>query len=155
MKPASLAQGTEIEVRDLFYATPARLKFLKADRTETAEAADVVRRLALAHPATGFTFVTEERRMIDAPAGETREARVARIMGSEFRENAVAFLGERENVSVQGFAGLPTYSRAQGNMQFAFVNGRPVRDKLIAGRHSWRLRGFDVARPLPGPRACF
>ena len=133
LKPASLAQGTEIEVRDLFYATPARLKFLKADRTETAEAADVVRRLALAHPATGFTFVTEERRMIDAPANETREARVARIMGSEFRENAVSFSGERENVTVQGFAGLPTYSRAQGNMQFAFVNGRPVRDKLIAG----------------------
>ncbi|MBL8904667.1 MAG: DNA mismatch repair endonuclease MutL, partial [Rhizobiales bacterium] len=133
LKPASLAQGTEIEVRDLFYATPARLKFLKADRTETAEAADVVRRLALAHPATGFTFVTEERRMIDAPANETREARVARIMGSEFRENAVAFMGERESVAAQGFAGLPTYSRAQGNMQFAFVNGRPVRDKLIAG----------------------
>ena len=133
LKPASLAQGTEIEVRDLFYATPARLKFLKPDRTETAEAADVVRRLALAHSATGFTFVTEERRMIDAPANETREARVARIMGSEFRENAVAFAGERENVFVQGFAGLPTYSRAQGNMQFAFVNGRPVRDKLIAG----------------------
>lgn len=133
VKPASLAQGTEIEVRDLFYATPARLKFLKTDRTETAEAADVVRRLALAHPATGFTFVTEERRMIDAPANETREARVARIMGTEFRENAVAFIGERENIVVQGFAGLPTYSRAQGNMQFAFVNGRPVRDKLIAG----------------------
>ena len=133
LKPASLAQGTEIEVRDLFYATPARLKFLKTDRTETAEAADVVRRLALAHAATGFTFVTEERRMIDAPANETREARVARIMGSEFKENAVAFAGERENVAVQGFAGLPTYSRAQGNMQFAFVNGRPVRDKLIAG----------------------
>ena len=133
LKPASLAQGTEIEVRDLFYATPARLKFLKTDRTETAEAADVVRRLALAHPSTGFTFVTEERRMIDAPSNETREARVARIMGSEFRENAVAFAGERENVSVQGFAGLPTFSRAQGNMQFAFVNGRPVRDKLIAG----------------------
>jgi DNA mismatch repair protein MutL len=133
VKPASLAQGTEIEVRDLFYATPARLKFLKTDRTETAEAADVVRRLAMAHPTTGFTFVTEERRMLDAPANETRDARVARIMGSEFRENAVAFLGERENIIVQGFAGLPTYSRAQGNMQFAFVNDRPVRDKLIAG----------------------
>ena len=133
LKPTSLAQGTEIEVRDLFYATPARLKFLKMDRTETAEAADVVRRLALAHPATGFTFVTEERRMIDAPSNETREARVARILGSEFKENAIAFLGERDGVLVEGFAGLPTYSRAQGNMQFAFVNGRPVRDKLIAG----------------------
>ena len=133
VKPAALALGTEIEVRDLFYATPARLKFLKTDRTETAEAADVVRRLALAHPATGFSFVTEERRMIDAPPNELGEARVARIMGSEFKENAVAFAGERENVTVQGFAGLPTYTRAQGNMQFAFVNGRPVRDKLIAG----------------------
>ena len=133
LKPAALAMGTEIEVRDLFYATPARLKFLKADRTETAEAADIVRRLALAHPATGFSFVTEERRMIDAPAGETREARVSRIMGAEFRANAVTFLGERDGVGVEGFAGLPTYSRAQGNMQFAFVNGRPVRDKLITG----------------------
>ncbi|MGB8315299.1 MAG: DNA mismatch repair endonuclease MutL [Aestuariivirga sp.] len=133
LRPTSLAQGTEIEVRDLFYATPARLKFLKTDRTETAEAADVVRRLALAHPATGFTFVTEERRMIDSPANESREARVARIMGSEFKENAVAFSGERDGLKVAGFAGLPTYNRAQGNMQFAFVNGRPVRDKLIAG----------------------
>ena len=133
VKPAALALGTEIEVRDLFYATPARLKFLKTDRTETAEATDVVRRLALAHPATGFTFVTEERRMIDAPPNEPSEARVARIMGTGFKENAVVFAGERENVTVQGFAGLPTYSRAQGNMQFAFVNGRPVRDKLIAG----------------------
>lgn len=133
LKPAALAQGTEIVVSDLFYATPARLKFLKTDRSETAEAADVVRRLALSHPETGFTFVTEERRLIDAPPSETREARVTRIMGIEFRENAVAFSGERENVSVQGFAGLPTYSRAQGNLQFAFVNGRPLRDKLIAG----------------------
>ncbi len=133
LKPAALAQGTEIEVRDLFYATPARLKFLKTDRTETAEAADIVRRLALAHPATGFSFVTEERRLIDAPQGETSEARVNRIMGAEFNENAVPFLGEREGIRVEGFAGLPTNSRAQGNMQFAFVNGRPVRDKLIAG----------------------
>ncbi len=133
LKPAAVAQGTEIEVRDLFFATPARLKFLKTDRTETAEAADIVRRLALAHPAAGFSFVTEERRLIDAPAGETREARVNRIMGTEFCENAVAFSGEREGVRVEGFAGLPTYSRAQSNMQFAFVNARPVRDKLIAG----------------------
>jgi DNA mismatch repair protein MutL len=133
LRPAALALGTEIEVRDLFYATPARLKFLKTDRTETAEAADVVKRLALAHSAIGFSFVTEERRMIDAPAGETRAARVARVMGTDFMENAVAFSGERDGLQVEGYAGLPTYSRAQGNMQFAFVNGRPVRDKLITG----------------------
>ncbi len=133
LKPAALASGTEIEVRDLFYATPARLKFLKTDRTETAEAADVVKRLALAHNNTGFSFVTEERRIVDVVAGETRNARVARIMGAEFMENAVAFAGERDGLQVEGYAGLPTYSRAHGNMQFAFVNGRPVRDKLITG----------------------
>ena len=133
LKPAALAFGTEIEVRDLFYATPARLKFLKTDRTETAEAADVVRRLALAHPATGFSFATEERRMVDVAARESPQTRVARIMGAEFMENAVSFSGEREAVGVHGFAGLPTFSRAQGSMQFAFVNGRPVRDKLMAG----------------------
>jgi DNA mismatch repair protein MutL len=133
LRPAALARGTEVEVRDLFYATPARLKFLKAERTETAEAADVVRRLALAHPATGFSFVTEERRLIEAPAEETGPARVSRIMGAEFMANAVPFAGEREGIAVSGFAARPTYSRAQGNMQFAFVNGRPVRDKLITG----------------------
>jgi DNA mismatch repair protein MutL len=133
LKPAALAFGTEIEVRDLFYATPARLKFLKADHTETAEAADVVRRLALAHPATGFSFVTEERRTIDVGSGDTAENRAARILGREFMENAVAFSTEREGVRLEGFAALPTYSRAQGSMQFAFVNGRPVRDKLITG----------------------
>ena len=74
-------QGTEIDVKDLFFATPARLKFLKADRTETAEAAEVVRRMALAHPEIGFSFVTEERRLVDVPKGEAEEARIRRILG--------------------------------------------------------------------------
>ena len=87
--PARIAQGTEIEVRDLFYATPARLKFLKTDRSETAEAVDVVRRLALANPATGFSFASEERQWINAPSGETAKARVARIMGADFMANAL------------------------------------------------------------------
>jgi DNA mismatch repair protein MutL len=132
-RPAALSQGTEISVRDLFFATPARLKFLKADRTETAEAADVVRRMALANPGTGFSFVTEERRLVDAAKGETEEARIARITGCDFMENCVAFSHDREDVAVRGFAGLPTWSRTNGALQYAFVNGRAVRDKLLSG----------------------
>jgi DNA mismatch repair protein MutL len=133
VRPAALARGTEIEVRDLFFATPARLKFLKSERSETAEAADVVRRLALAHPALGFSFVTEERRLIDAPPGETGPERIRRIMGADFISNSVPFATEREGLRVEGRAGLPTWSRAHGAMQFIFVNGRPVRDKLLGG----------------------
>jgi DNA mismatch repair protein MutL len=133
LRPAALKGGTEAEVRDIFYATPARLKFLKTDRSETAEALDVVRRLALANPAVGFAFVSEERRWLDCPAGEDRAQRVARIMDASFMENAVAIARQSEDLVVEGFAGLPTAARAQATQQFAFVNGRPVRDKLISG----------------------
>jgi DNA mismatch repair protein MutL len=131
--PASLNRGTEVQVRDLFYATPARLKFLKTDRSENAEALDVIRRLALAHPEVAFSFVTEDREWLRTPEAETREARVARIMGREFIENAIAITGGAEDISITGFAGLPTFQRAQGTLQYAVVNGRPVKDKLIAG----------------------
>jgi DNA mismatch repair protein MutL len=131
--PASLNGGTEVVVRDLFYATPARLKFLKTDRSENAEALDVIRRLSLAHPEVGFSFVTEEREWLRTPEAESREARVARIMGRDFMDNAVPVQGGAEDISVQGFAGLPTFQRAQGTLQYAVVNGRPVKDKLIAG----------------------
>ncbi len=133
VRPAGLKAGTEAEVRDLFFATPARLKFLKTDRSETAEALDVVRRLALANPGIGFSFASEERRWLDCPAGETREHRVARIMGRAFWDNAVPVSHAADDVVIEGFAGLPTAARAQATMQFAFVNGRPVRDKLISG----------------------
>jgi DNA mismatch repair protein MutL len=133
LRPAAIKLGTEAEIRDLFFATPARLKFLKTDRSETAEALDVVRRLALANPAVGFSFASEERRWLDCPPGETREQRVARIMGADFMDNAVAVSHGGEDVEIEGFAGLPTAARAQATQQFAFVNGRPVRDKLISG----------------------
>jgi DNA mismatch repair protein MutL len=133
VSPASLNGGTEVEVRDLFYATPARLKFLKTDRSENAEALDVIRRLALAHPEVGFSFVTEEREWLRTPEAESRAARVARIMGREFMDNAVTVSGGAEDIVVEGFAGLPTFQRAQGTLQYAVVNGRPVKDKLIAG----------------------
>jgi DNA mismatch repair protein MutL len=133
LAPASLNGGTEVEVRDLFYATPARLKFLKGDRSENSEALDVIRRLALAHPALGFSFVTEEREWLRAPEAESREARVVRIMGRDFMDNAAAVVGGAEDIAIEGFAGLPTFQRAQGTLQYAVVNGRPVKDKLIAG----------------------
>jgi DNA mismatch repair protein MutL len=131
VQPASLNGGTEIEVRDLFFATPARLKFLKSDRSENAEALDVVRRLALAHPDVGFTFVTEEREWLRTPSNETLEARTARIMGKEFMDNAVPLQGGIDDIRLEGFVGLPTFQRAQGTLQYSVVNGRPVKDKLI------------------------
>jgi DNA mismatch repair protein MutL len=146
-RPAALTMGTEIDVKDLFFATPARLKFLKADRTETAEAAEVVRRMALAHPEVGFSFATEERRLVDVPKGEGEESRIRRILGPEFMENAVPFELEREGVRVRGHAGLPTWSRSNGAQQYMFVNGRSVRDKLISGA----IRGA-YADLMPGGR---
>lgn len=132
-RPAALNLGTEIDVKDLFFATPARLKFLKADRTETVEAAEVVRRMALAHPEVGFAFVTEDRRLVDVPKEEGEEARIRRILGAEFMENAVPFELEREGIRVRGHAGLPTAARTNSAQQYMFVNGRSVRDKLISG----------------------
>jgi DNA mismatch repair protein MutL len=133
MRPAARAAGTEVTVTDLFYAVPARLKFLKSDRAETAEAADMVRRLALAHPHVGFSFVTEDRRLVDVPPGETPVSRTRRILGSDFHENCRELQGAAEDIRIEGFAGLPTFTRAQSNMQYVFVNARPVRDKLLAG----------------------
>jgi DNA mismatch repair protein MutL len=131
--PARLQVGTEIEIRDLFYATPARLKFLKTDKGEVAEAVDVMRRLALAHPAIGFSLATEEKQWLNAPVGETATARVARILGAEFMANALPVQHVGDDMRIEGFISLPTFARGAANMQFAFVNGRPVRDKLVSG----------------------
>ncbi len=131
-KPAGRGRGTMVEVRDIFYAVPARLKFLKSERSENAETADIVRRLALAHPEVAFSLTAGERRMIDVAAGE-RRTRVGQIMGAEFLDNCVEINAQREDVSLTGYAGLPTLNRGQANMQFMFVNGRPVRDKQLTG----------------------
>ena len=152
LKPSSLQRGTQIDVRDLFFATPARLKFLKSDRTETTEALDVTRRLALANPAVGFSFTTEERQLLSCPTGENPQSRVARIMGQEFLDNAVAVNHASEDIRISGFASLPTYARGQATAQLAFVNGRPVRDKLVSGA----IRGAyaDVLPPGRFPALC-
>ena len=132
VRPAALSDGTVIEVTDLFFAVPARLKFLKSERAETAEAADVVRRLAMAHPGVRFTMTSDGRALVDLREGKL-EDRIHRVMGREFQGNTVAIDAERETIKLTGLVSLPTYHRAQANQQYVHVNGRPVRDKVIAG----------------------
>jgi DNA mismatch repair protein MutL len=133
VKPAALGHGTSVEVRDLFYATPARLKFLKTDRSEAEAVREVVRRLAMSRPDVAFTLAGEERAPVTWGAANDELARLGDVLGPDFRANAVRIDAEREGVRVEGFAGLPTLSRANSLGQYLFVNGRPVRDKLLVG----------------------
>jgi DNA mismatch repair protein MutL len=137
IKPAALSNGTRVEVRDLFYATPARLKFLKLDRTEAEAVREVVRRLAMSRPDVAFTLAGEERAPVSfaaaVPGATGRLTRLGDILGADFRANAVEVAAEREGVAIEGFAALPTLTRANALGQYLFVNGRPVRDKLLLG----------------------
>lgn len=134
---ASGQHGSRVEVRDLFYATPARLKFLKSQRSEDLAIQDVVRRLAMARADVAFRLDLDGRRVLDLPAEadlfEGRLNRLGRLMGRDFADNSVPVSAQRETVAISGFAGLPTYNRANALMQYMFVNGRPVRDKLLVG----------------------
>jgi DNA mismatch repair protein MutL len=132
-KPAALGHGTTVEVRDLFYATPARLKFLKTDRSEAEAVREVVRRLAMSRPDVAFTLAGEERAPVTWGAAADELSRLGDVLGADFRANAIAIDAEREGVRLQGFAGLPTLSRANTLGQYLFVNGRPVRDKVLVG----------------------
>jgi DNA mismatch repair protein MutL len=129
--------GTRAEVRELFYATPARLKFLKSVRSEDLAIIDIIKRLAMSRPDIGFTLTLDGRRALDLAAEpdlmDGRLPRLARIMGRDFGDNAAAVEAGREGVTLSGYAGLPTYNRANAAMQFLFVNGRPVKDKLLIG----------------------
>ncbi|MDJ0513863.1 MAG: DNA mismatch repair endonuclease MutL [Methyloceanibacter sp.] len=138
LKPAARATGTDVEVRDLFYATPARLKFMKSERAESAAIADAVKRLALAHHEVAFSLSNGERttlRMDGCPPGLLDHAlsRLGRILGAEFVDDALPVAASRGNVNVEGYAGLPTLHRPNGLSIYLVVNGRPVRDRLIAG----------------------
>ena len=137
MKPAGLNPGTRVEVRDLFSATPARLKFLKSERSENLAVSETVKRLAMAHPEVGFSLTMGERTSLRLPAtGSLADGllpRLGRIMGREFMDDALGVSGERDVVSVKGFIGLPTLHRPDPSQQYLFVNGRPVRDKLVLG----------------------
>ncbi len=142
IRPASFdgprGHGTIVEVRDLFFATPARLKFLKSERAESAAIIEIVKRLALARADVGFRLSTEERTVLKAAAEpgdlfNSRLARMSTVLGSDFAENAMPVDATREGVRISGYAGLPTFSRGMATHQFLFVNGRPVRDKLLVG----------------------
>jgi DNA mismatch repair protein MutL len=137
VKPGPLGEGTRVEMRDLFYATPARLKFLKSDRSEGEAIREVVRRLAMSRPDVAFTLAGEERAPVTwaaaLPGASGRLARLADILGGEFRANAVEVRGGDARLAVEGFAALPTLTRANSLGQYLFVNGRPVRDKLLIG----------------------
>jgi DNA mismatch repair protein MutL len=129
--------GTRVEVRELFYATPARLKFLKSHRSEDLATTDIVKRLAMARPDVTFFLHLDGRQVLNLEADgdlfEGRLKRLSKIMGRDFSDNAVRVEAVREGVTLSGYAGLPTYNRANAQMQFLFVNGRPVRDKLLIG----------------------
>ena len=149
-EPVAHPPGTRVEARDLFYATPARLKFMKSLRTEQNHIIETVKRLAMAHPNIVFTLSNGARKIIDLPAhpGDLFDARLGRlgaIMGREFADNSVLIDAERKNISLSGYAGLPTLNRGNTSMQFLFVNGRPVNDRMLYGA----LRGGyrDVLAP--------
>ena len=129
--------GARVEIRDLFYATPARLKFMKSERSEALAITEELKRQAMAHEAVSFSLDIDGRRTLRLPAEpageEGRLARLSAIMGREFSDNALALDHEREGVRLSGFAGLPTYNRGNAAHQYLFVNGRPVRDRLLQG----------------------
>lgn len=141
-EPTALSAGTRVELRDLFYAVPARLKFLKTARSEQNAVVEVLERIAMAHPDVSFALTDDGRNvlrfdaakadLVDAPDA-ARLKRLADVMGRDFADNAVALDVEREGFRLSGFAGLPTLNRATASMQYLFVNGRPVRDRLLQG----------------------
>ncbi|PPQ35997.1 DNA mismatch repair protein MutL [Rhodoblastus acidophilus] len=137
VKPAALPFGARVEVRDLFAATPARLKFLKSTRAEAQAVADVLKRLAMANHGVRFSLGGDGLAGFDyqaCPDGfDGLLTRLTQVLGREFRENALQVEAVRENLRLWGFAGLPTWHRANASAQYVFVNGRPVRDKLFAG----------------------
>jgi DNA mismatch repair protein MutL len=151
VKPAALTRGTVVELRDLFFATPARLKFLRSDRAEMQTVTEVVRRLAMAEPTVGFTLRDatgggEGRVLFRAdPTGgdffDALHARLAAVLGAEFVENALKIDVERDGLRLTGYAALPTYSRGSSVQQFVFVNGRPVLDRMLLG--ALRVAYFD------------
>jgi DNA mismatch repair protein MutL len=151
VRPAALTKGTVVELRDLFFATPARLKFLRSDRAEMQAVTEVIRRLAMAEPQVGFTLrdVTggEARTLFRAdPANgdlfDALQSRLASVIGRDFTDNALRIDAEREGLRLQGYAALPTYSRGSSAQQYLFVNGRPVLDRMLYG--ALRAAYFDV-----------
>lgn len=136
--PAAHPQGTSVEVRDLFYATPARLKFLKTDKAEFGAVKDIVIRIAMAFPHIGFRLTHNGLTSLQLQSGglaevDTGRQRAAQILGKDFSENSIPIDAQRDYIHLTGYAGLPSFDKATAQHQFLFVNGRPVRDRLILG----------------------
>jgi DNA mismatch repair protein MutL len=132
VRPSAANVGTVVEVRDLFFATPARLKFMKSEKAEAAAISEVVRRMAIAFPKVRFVLSGSDRSTLEFPAtGDDRLARMAQVLGKDFRDNAIEIDAEREGARLTGFAGVPTFNRGNSLQQYTFVNGRPVQDRLI------------------------
>lgn len=131
--PCAMPPGTTVRVDQLFARVPARRKFLRSPRAEYAACMDVVRRLAMAHPATGFTVEHDGRKVLGVQPGEAREERVAALTDRTLADNHVVVALEREGIELAGLAGLPTYNRGVADLQYLFVNGRPVKDRLLTG----------------------
>ncbi len=132
VRPCAMNAGTIVEVRDLFFATPARLKFLKSERAEAGAITEVVKRVAIAFPGVRFVLSGTDRATLElAATGDDRLARISQVLGPEFAGNAIAIDAVREGVRLSGFAGVPTFNRANSLRQFFYVNGRPVQDKLL------------------------
>ncbi len=148
VRPTPANPGTVVEVRDLFFATPARLKFMKSEKAEAAAITEVVRRMAIAFPSIRFVLSGPDRSTLElAATGDDRLARIAQVLGKDFRDNAIEIDAEREGVRLTGFAGVPTFNRGNSLQQFAFVNGRPVQDKLV-----WSALRAAYAETIPSGR---
>lgn len=132
-EPAAIPPGTRIRVEQLFGKVPARRKFLRSPRAEFAACSDVVRRLAMARPDIGFSLEHDGRKSFGVQPGESRETRVAALTDRELADNHVVVSLERDDITVSGVGGLPTYNRGVADHQFLFVNGRPVKDRLLIG----------------------
>jgi DNA mismatch repair protein MutL len=132
VRPAAANIGTVVEVRDIFFATPARLKFLKTEKAEAGAITEVVKRMAIAFPHVRFVLSGSDRSTLEFPASPGDPlSRMAQVLGAEFKDNAIEIDAQREDVGLKGFAGVPTFNRGNSAHQYAFVNGRPVQDKLI------------------------
>ncbi len=132
VSPAAHPAGTKVEIRDLFYATPARLKFLKSPRTEAQNIRESIERLAMSYPDIRFKLVHDDKTVLDLPAAPQLE-RLQQLMGRDFADNALRIEAERDGIRLTGYAGLPTLNRGTSQHQYFFVNGRPVKDRLIIG----------------------
>ncbi|MDO1581185.1 DNA mismatch repair endonuclease MutL [Rhizobium oryzicola] len=148
VRPAAANTGTVVEVRDIFFATPARLKFLKTEKAEAAAITEVVKRMAIAFPHVRFVLSGSDRSTLEFPAAvDDPLTRMAQVLGADFKDNAIELDAEREDIQLTGYAGVPTFHRGNSAHQYAFVNGRPVQDKLILSA----LRGA-YAETIPSGR---